>query len=70
MQVLPVGGTYAAIEEAKRKAEEERMRKEMEERAKKEGGCPACSTKVGLSYKDKIRFKMISFHGQNHCKEK
>ena len=47
MQVLPVGGIYTALEEAKRRAEEERIRKEMEERARKEGGCPACCTMVG-----------------------
>ena len=49
MQVLPVGGTYNAMEEEKRRLEEERLRREREERARKQGGCPACSVMVGKS---------------------
>jgi len=47
MQVLPVGGTYTAIEEEKRRAEQERLARERKEGARQNGGCPACSMLTG-----------------------
>jgi len=42
MQVLPVGGTYAALEEEKRRLREAEQRRLEEEQARKHGGCPTC----------------------------
>ena len=49
MQVLPVGGMYAAVEEEKRRLLEAQRRQEDEENAKKHGGCPSCCNLVKLN---------------------
>jgi len=66
MQVLPVGGTYNAMEEEKRRLEEERLRREREERARKQGGCPACS--VMPMADDCIELSGLRYHKKClHC---